>query len=548
MTGDSDGEFKDIHLAQSAWAEFLPSPQEMARYDAQCISRGTSALKLMEQAGESVSDRVRTLSQALVSQERPAVVLCGPGNNGGDGAVVARHLQQAGLKTLLVLASAPRLSSELITNLDRWSSLKGIVHIFGEPHGVALGSVVLCPLSEAELRDLIERSAFVVDALLGTGQHQSPQGGIKRILEILLDCRRATTPIVSIDSPTGINAETGEVYTPHVRADETVSIELLKRGLLQYPAREACGKLCAVSVGITCLTDCEFSLLSRRTLSLPPRKADAHKGEAGRVWLLAGSREMPGAAILSALGALHAGAGLITQIKVKGVAHGSSTAPEVIHALVADEDGDLCSASMADIEQALALADSVVIGPGLGLTERSRAFFRAALCFLIKHKLPTVVDADGLTLLAESLGSGGPDLSRMVLTPHPGEMARLLGVEIAEVQRDRYASARRLAELTGAVVVLKGASSIVYGQKRGFVNMLGNPYMATAGSGDVLAGVVGTLLAQKHAALTAAKIAVYVHARAGDLAQQKSGGPICASEIALCVSQAIGELISPSMV
>ena len=536
-------EFNAIEPGTAAWSLQLPSPEEMAQYDAAAITGGVAAVELMERAGRAVYEHLRTSYPMQLSVPHLLVVLCGPGNNGGDGAVVARLLKESGAHVLLVLAASGRYSHELVSNLERYRACGGELCAVGDVHEGQPAVLAGKGLGEGKLRENLASASLVVDALLGIGQRQAPAGNVRRLVELLAErCAAPHAPVVvSVDCPTGINADTGEAYHPRVAAQRTVAIELVKRGMLQFPARAACGVISAAGIGIRCERECEYSLISRQSLRLAPRRLDAHKGDCGRVWVLGGSPGMPGATVLSGLAALHAGAGLVTRIHARSLGVPGAVA-ELMHWPVDDAAGELSADSFKQVEGAIASADSVILGPGLGQGAGSESFFEAALSFLSGAKKPAVVDADGLNLLARRLGAIKANLSHIVLTPHPGEMERLLGIAVAEVQRDRYAAAKKLYDLCGAAVVLKGASTVVYSEGRGFVNCLGNPYMATAGSGDVASGVIGALLAQGQSPLAAARAGVYIHARAGDLARQQKGGPILASEIALQVARAVGEL------
>ncbi|NLF24775.1 MAG: NAD(P)H-hydrate dehydratase [Deltaproteobacteria bacterium] len=509
-----------MNWAASPLAARLPSQAEMAAMDEATISAGVAALELMERAGRGVYETLaldlKTIETARIS------ILCGPGNNGGDGLVVARYLREAGAEVKVVLSAARRFSPALDAQLDKFVAGGGSVHVFGQ----GMEGRSLAPIVTHELADLFKHSDLIVDALLGTGQKQAPRGSIAALVELLRASLSDTgsARVVAIDIPTGINADSGEVYDPCVRADQTISIELIKRGLLQYPAREYCGELKTVPIGINCEGQCEFELLTASALTLPvPRRPDAHKGEFGHVLVVGGSSRMPGAAALCAISALRAGAGLVTKTEF-----GSCFFPEIML-----EPVEHCGLGYLGLEAANQLierashATVLVLGPGMG---RAPETGELLLRLLSECLLPTVLDADGLNLLASS-GSRLTSLKHVILTPHPGEAARLLGETTAEVQRDRYSAAARIAKQTSALVVLKGASSIVHDGTRGFVNPTGNPYMATAGSGDVLAGILAGLLAQRMSALEAAKTAVFLHGRAGDLAHAASKGNIIAGDI-----------------
>lgn len=538
-------EFPELNLSQTPWALALPSSAEMAQLDSAAISAGIPALELMERAGQACAKHVCVMLGEAIPRSKSVLVLCGPGNNGGDGAVIARILHERGISVRVMLVAAVKLSPQLQTNLDRLVSLGVNLRLFSSSGGNSVTVPGLPIVNDHELVISLSESVLIVDALLGTGQSGPPRGELALLIELVIQHQKnGKVPVLSVDCPTGVNTTSGEVYIPALSADRTIAIEVIKRGLVQSPAFEHCGEIFAESIGIDCSRGAECSLLSSRTLALPPRPRTAHKGMMGRVWILAGSTHMPGAALLSARGALHSGAGLVCMLPGALASAEAAAVPETILLPVPTVEN-----SGADAWRALAPllkdAQGVVLGPGLGLSPQSREFIRLALEALAQSQVPYVVDADALTCCAELHLRAG-QFGAAVLTPHPGEAARLLGITTLEVQRDRYAAARQLSQLLDVVVVLKGASTVIAGRDSGFVNLHGNPYMAVAGSGDVLSGILGTFVAQGHSPLKGAKLAVYVHARAGELAHQRSGGPILASEIAVAASAAVGELVEIS--
>lgn len=514
-----------VFFSEAPFALKLPSPHEMAAYDERTIASGITSAALVERAGKAVADKLDDLFDDKLSSGA-ITFLCGPGNNGADGLVAARHLLAAGKNVHVFMPDFAKLSADCEAQRLNFT---------------AAGGKMVRP-EAATMRAALQRSKVTVDAVLGTGQESSPRGLVAELLSLYHaeSPRLAKRICVSVDVPTGVNSSTGEVYEGAFRADTTIAIELVKRGMLQFPAREQCGDIHCVSIGIDCGPPCEYQAFDgARAKLLPPRRGDSHKGNFGRVLVIGGSSAMPGAPTLAAFSALRSGAGLVRKAELSGgsVEHEH---PELLLRQVSARD-HFEEGSLAELEADLTEADCVVIGPGLGL-HRDTATFVHVLCDYCSHNtIPVVVDADALTLIQEPINKKRLDLPSAVLTPHPGEAARLLGCSVAEVQRDRYQSALVLHQRTQGVVILKGASSVIRGSEMGFVNTTGNPFMATAGSGDVLCGVVASLCALKLPLLESAACAAWIHGRAGDIAHARLQGPIVASDIIQCVPQALSE-------
>lgn len=531
-----------LFLADSLHAHKLPSPQEMAAFDAATIKGGVPSLELMERAGEAIFMELKAQFSFELYSHGKITILCGSGNNGGDGLVIARHLRQHGYDLAVIIIASKRYTEENIHQAKEYVSTGGALHLFPEGTGEAFG-LELPLVSLEELRATLGQSIVVVDSLLGTGQKEPPRGTVRQVIECLNEvCTGKDNPprVLAVDIPTGINADTGEVYVPAVRADMTVSVELVKRGMVQYPARNYCGTIVAVPIGIECAGACEFSLVDRAVVEpLPPRSAEAHKGDFGHVLVVGGSAHMPGAPFLSGSSALRSGAGLVTVTQLANAALPSFPA-ELMLRRIEGTEGFLAETCLEQIKDKIRESKCVVIGPGLGMHIQTGKLVDRLIDECRKQGKIAVIDADGLNLLSSVLNDGQTKLNHCVLTPHPGEMGRLLRIETSEVQRDRYTAARKLAELTGAVVVLKGASTLVYHGGVGYVNTSGNPYMATAGSGDVLAGMIAALIAQGIRPLDAARRAVYLHGVAGDMAHARLKAPLIASDIIAAIPQALG--------
>jgi hydroxyethylthiazole kinase-like uncharacterized protein yjeF len=485
--------------------------------DAQAVEQtGLPSVLLMENAGRGAFEALLAAFPQALSR---VVVVGGPGQNGGDGWVVARHLHNAGFAPrAFLLGDETRVSGDARANLRALDGL-GVAH-----HGIAGEDLTL-------LVGALASATLVVDALFGTGLDRPLQAGYVSAVELINAC---AAPVVALDLPSGVDADTGAVLGAAVRAEMTVTFAAHKRGLHQHPGAALAGELRVASIGVPAPCDAPVGLIEARDVTrwLPERPKDAHKGLAGHVLVIAGAPGRTGAALLSGLGALRGGAGLCT-LAARGDAHAALDAKVI----------ELMTVGLAmDAEPALARAlelssdkQAAVVGPGLGLDAAGRALARQLALAL---PMPAVLDADALTALGTDYGLLRSAAGPRVLTPHPGEAARMLGTSSAQVQSDRYAAAERLAIHSGCVVVLKGAKTIVAepsGRMR--VCPAGAPAMAVAGTGDVLSGAIAAALAHADA-FDAAAAAVYLHGLAGEIAAQADRG-LLASELAAALPAAL---------
>ncbi|WP_223068077.1 NAD(P)H-hydrate dehydratase [Paenibacillus caui] len=445
------------------------------------------------------------------------LILVGKGNNGGDGIVCARHLLGAGIPATLLYADSPdSLSGEAEVQ-------RGIAERLKIPFEV---------YQPGETR--FDAYTGIVDALLGTGSKGAPRGSYA---DLIGEANGSGLPIIAVDIPSGADSDTGEIPGACIRASLTVSLAYLKAGLTQYPAASAAGEVVVRHIGIpdtlaeqagyNCFLLTEESLRSALGADpAAPRQPDAHKGTYGHVLLAGGSLAMTGACLLAGRAALRAGCGLATWALPPGVLpHVCGAVPELMLAPAGPSGAAGWSeAAAADVLRLLSARDVLAAGPGLGRFDGEAAWLRA---LWEGARTPLVLDADALNILAAAGGLGAwprRTAADTVLTPHPGEMARLAGVTTAEVQRDRLGLARRFAEEHGVTLVLKGARTVVaVPDGRVFVNATGNPGMATGGSGDVLTGIIASLLAQGYDAVAAAALGVYLHGAAGDKAAARRG-------------------------
>jgi len=480
---------------------------------------GISSEALMEEAGMQVFKALPSGSSL--------VVFCGQGNNGGDGFVVATLAARTRWQvTCLVAASESALSPDAARELGKARRVRVKVVFADEP-------------GWTDQLEKLDDADVIVDALLGTGSRGVLEGAY---LQSVLAMNEADTPVISIDIPTGIEADTGQVMGEAVWAHTTVTFGLPKPCFFtgEGPDHAGIRKVAEIGFPPELLNEPTDAFLVKApwvSERLPVRWHTSHKGSSGHVAIVAGSIRYRGAAVLACMGALRAGAGLVSVVGIEEVcAAVAAQLPEVILHPVQGENGAI--APSADASEALARADAVVFGPGLTLA--ARGFLERVWNGFDK---PAVIDADALNLVADGLPlPSGP----CVLTPHPGEFARLTGMSIREIESDRFAKARSFKE---KVTLLKGAHSIICDNDRPrplAVCPAGNPGMATGGMGDVLSGVVGTFLAQGMDPYEAAACAATLHAEAGDICAE-SIGPIGYSprDLALALPAARAKITSP---
>lgn len=455
--------------------------------EAAAVAAGVPALELMHRAGAAAF--------ALLERHWPASrrvgVVCGSGNNGGDGYVLARLARAAGREVDLFAPAPPR------TPLAQQAAAEW----------QAAGGTRLTEVSSS----ILARADVLVDALFGIGLRQGPDTGSAAWIGAL---NRAARPLLALDVPSGLDADRGIAPGACVRATRTLSFIVGKRGLHTGSAREFCGELDLASLDVpdSCIRGLTPSarLLAPGDLSrwLPRRERHAHKGRHGRVLVVGGDHGYAGAIRLCAEAALRGGTGLVRV----------ATRAEHLAAVVAARPEAMVQAveSPQALQAWVAQADVLALGPGLGLGDWGRTLFDVAL----EARCPLVLDADALTWLARA----PRPLSEAVLTPHPGEAARLLGASVSEVESDRFAAAQALVDRYQAVVVLKGAGTLVAAPGRvPAVIGAGNPGMASGGMGDVLTGVVAAMRAQGLGAFDAARAGALLHAAAGDRAAARGG-------------------------
>jgi ADP-dependent NAD(P)H-hydrate dehydratase / NAD(P)H-hydrate epimerase len=503
------------------------SRNEMRRFDAHASGPcQVPSLLLMENAGRGAADLIASELGLAKGSAARVVIVCGAGNNGGDGFVVARRLLTLGADPrVYLLVKAERLSGDALANYNAFVGLGGSV--------IELGLNQLSMLGSA-----LESARALVDAVLGTGLDREVTGFLRYAIEFMNGAR---CPVFSLDTPSGIDADTGAVLGVAVRAHTTITFAHPKLGLLTPSGLAHSGKLHTVDIGVpeTGLAQVGYSAeiveASDVLSALVRRSVSTHKGSAGKVTVIAGSPGKIGAALLAAQGALRAGAGLVTIAALPETA--ALLDQRVLEVMTARIDPARIEDSL---DALLERADSVAIGPGLGLDETARRIVDHVALRVAKTK---VLDADAISHFAgraEAL-RGAP--GEVVLTPHSGEMARLVGGSAEAVEADRFGTVTRAVALTHGVVLLKGHRTLIGApDERIAINVTGSGVLATGGSGDVLTGILaafGTLLDARRAAFSAA----FVHGLAGE--RRSRGGVdrgVIAHEIADEVPLSLGEL------
>jgi NAD(P)H-hydrate epimerase len=451
-------------------------------------------------------DRAALAAAQEIARRHPvpgrALVVCGSGNNGGDGYAVARHLADDGWHV------------EIATPRGHRPATPDAMTMAATARSLGLRPRVLTAAK-------IHEDTVVVDALLGTGARGAPQGPVGEAVALIAAHRG---PVVALDVPSGVDADCGEVAGDAVRADLTVTFHGDKPGLHLDPGRRHAGEVVVADIGIPAevVSAAAAWLAGPEAGPVPARSATADKYAAGAVLVIAGSPGLTGAGILCARATLRAGAGLTVAAVPAAVQPVFAAAmAEVMSAPIPDVDGRFTHASLDRVVAEAARVGAVAIGPGLGRTEATTAFVHAVLDAV---DLPTVIDADGLWHLGRRPGMLARRGAPVVLTPHAGEAARLLGVRREEVEAARLSSARRLADRANATVVLKGPGTVTVSPEGDVVvDGAGTAALATAGSGDVLTGIVTAFLARGMAPPAAAATAVAVHARAGIVADRGDG-------------------------
>ncbi|MCX6825871.1 MAG: NAD(P)H-hydrate dehydratase [candidate division Zixibacteria bacterium] len=490
----------------------LVTAQLMQAIDRETIEkRHIPGPELMERAGRSIAEKI--CNDIFVNPEKKRVALfCGKGNNGGDGFVVGRYLHQYGCQVLIYyLGPAENLSPDAKLNYDRAAAL----HI-----------------KTKDIRSNIDLPAeisadYIVDAIFGTGFTGVPKGLLSDVIEYI---NHQELPIISIDCPSGLNVDSGQHEGTVIQADYTYCLALPKAGLFYSPGRELAGMINIVSIEIPADVVASFNinenLITPEMVNslLPKRKPDGHKGDFGKLFILAGSTGLTGAAVLSAMASVRSGLGLVTvgcPSSLNHILEMKLTEPMTYPLPDIGKKGALALRGLGEIKKKISESNAVVIGPGIGCHHETGELVRRLVASLDK---PTLIDADGLNAFEKNKTSLLGKHPKLVLSPHPGEFQRLIDEVLPENHIDRYKLAGEYAHKYNAVIILKGSPSIVADTDGAlYLNPTGNDGMATGGTGDVLSGIIGSLLAQGVTPLNSALGAVFLHGLSGDLAAAEYG-------------------------
>ncbi len=480
---------------------------------------GMSYLRMMENAGVACAKAIR--QEFDESLKRKVLVACGKGKNGGDGFVIARKLYENGYDvTVLLCLGFPKAEDavEMFSRLDN------------------LNIPVIEYLTESErAKERIEKSDIIVDCIFGTGFLGEADEFLAELFS-LINASKAYT--VSVDLPSGFYTDSSCLCPDTVMPDMTLSVIGLKRSLVYPPSALRAGKVKCVGIGISerilCKYGSEYTLTAADIKKrFPVRPEDSNKGDFGKAFLIAGSYEMPGAALLASKACVNSGAGLV-RLAFPDKAYAAVTAdcPEkVLLPLPSNERGQAAASGINELYCCLEKCSAVLVGCGMGQGNDTRSITE----FVLDHsEVPVVLDADALNSLKGRADYIKKAKAPVIITPHPGEAARLLGKEVSEIEKDRIASAKELHALTGATVLLKGFRTVVTDDGELFyINTVGNSALATAGSGDVLAGLLASLLCQGFSPLDAAVCAAYLHGISGESVSAKlSKSGACASDFA----------------
>lgn len=475
---------------------------------------------LMENAGASV---VSLLKDRIYWDGAFAVVVCGTGNNGGDGFVIARYAQNEGAEVMVLLMGDPAHMGAAAAQYKNAAEKMGIPVI---------------PIEKAEEgAEYLDKADIIIDALIGTGLSKAVKGEKASLISLINDSRAL---VVSVDIPSGLISDTGRAEGAAVRADFTVALGSVKRGHILYPGSEYTGTLLYSPIG---MPKCAFEgypvkMTGKEDLRrfLPVRSRVSHKGNNGFIGIFAGSEGMEGAALLAGQGALCGGGGKVAVVTVKDAAKVlAGKIPELMVSSLGK--GPHFTGSMA--EEALRKArdfDVIAVGPGLGREEETQKFVKK---LIEKWDRPMVLDADGLFAAAEQHISLKDAPGQYILTPHIGEFCKLTGLSPAEAEANRIDAARDYAVKNGAVLLLKGAPTVIaFPDGRAWVNPTGNPGMAAGGMGDTLTGIIAALCGQGQSPEEAAVCGAYLHGLAGDLAAEETPVGYRASDLAHLIPKA----------
>ena len=523
--------------------------KQMRRLERKADAEGLPFATMMENAGRAVAEAI---TRRMEVKGKKVLALIGPGNNGGDGLVAARHLHDAGAQVTLYIWKRQVEGDENF----RLTQERGISTLWAEEDA-----------DLSRLREQVHRSHVLLDACLGTGIARPIKGLLREILGAVREAKPPSLFVVAVDVPSGLNCDTGAVDPATLPADLTVTFGFPKVGQFLFPGAGLVGELEVADIGIPAhlAKDIWLELATEEKVRgmLPARPLDAHKGTFGKVMVVAGSVNFVGAAYLASAAATRVGAGLVTLALARSI-HPilASKLTEVTFLVLPEDLGVIAPDAVRLLNERLPEYNALLLGPGLTQEEAAVEFVRAFLRVgprALRPRIgfvgeeeeeggpplpPMVIDADGLNTLAKTPGWWERLQGKAVLTPHPGEMSRLMGCTVAEVEKDRIGVARERAREWGQVVLLKGAYTLIASpQGQVVINPFANPGLASGGTGDVLAGAIAGFLAQGLAPFEAAVAGAYVHGLAGEMARRELGeAGMVASDLLPLLPRAIRKL------
>lgn len=492
------------------------TPAMMRKCDQETIKSTYPEILLMESAAVGTARLVEEIINNEIyfkeKKELKITVLVGKGNNGGDGLAAARILKNWGYQLKIILSSTK-------TELQGINKKNFELASFNK-----IKSDQFEDLKEKKFIEMINDSDLIIDALLGTGISGQLRGNIKKIINLINQNIDKQPLTIAVDIPSGIMGKTGRRAGAAIKADHTATMAAYKRGLLLYPGRDYAGKIEVINIGIQKETiekngdSLKYFTYQEAKKIIPQRKNNGHKGDFGKLAVLAGSQGMTGAPILSTKAALKSGSGLVYLLIAEEIeALTTAQLNEVVGLALPSKNGVIAENSIENILQFSEKIDVLAVGPGLGSTSSVQKIIREILENL---NIPLIMDADAINAVTD-LDLLKNYSGELILTPHPGEMARLTALTIKEINNNRIEIAREFAQKNNLTLILKGAATITAAADgRAYINSSGCNGMATAGSGDVLTGIVSSLRAQKLQAFEAAALAAYIHGRAGEYAAE----------------------------
>lgn len=496
----------------------VATASQIAEIDRRTIEEfGIPASMLMERAGQAIANAAMSMLSALDSPR--VVVVCGKGNNGGDGLVAARDLRLKGVHVEIILASAEsEFSGEARRALE----------------AARRDAVPTRAIRDPDADRILSGAALIIDALFGTGFRGQARGEAAELINAI---NRTGTPVLAVDIPSGVSADTGSADGAAIRAAATITMGLPKVGLLVFPGADLAGSIFVADIGYPGTLSSDSSVPTHLVTSemvralLPVRRPDSHKGDYGRILIVAGSVGFTGAAVLATQGALRSGAGLVTLAVPKSVY--PIVAAHIVEGMptpLLDSDGALAGGALKQLRAMLRESDVAAVGPGLS----QAAGVRRVVQGLLAADRPVVLDADGLNVLVGKNKILSRASAPLVITPHPGELGRLMNISAKKVQEDRLSAARSAAKRFKCTVLLKGARTVVATSAgEAYIVPTGNPGMATGGMGDVLTGAIASLIGQGLDPISAAYCGAYLHGLAADLiASERGMAGMLASEVA----------------